>query len=71
MQMFVGKQLQVGVPEHAAGSSAQKGGGGVHGGGMHPGPTPVAQFAVYIQSDGHCPPSGSFSQTATPPPQLG
>jgi hypothetical protein len=69
--MFVGRQLQVGVPEHAAGRSAQKGDGGVHGGGMHPGPTPVAQFAVYVQPDGHCPPSGSFSQTATPPPQLG
>jgi hypothetical protein len=64
-------QTQPGVPEHAAGKSAQNWGGGVQGGGMHPGPTPVAQFPVYVHPDGHCPPSGSFSQTATPPPQPG
>lgn len=70
-QRLMGMQKQLGVPEQAAGKSAQYRGGGVQGGGMHPGPTPVAQFPVYVHPDGHWPPSGSFSQTATPPPQLG
>ena len=39
-QTVVGRQEQVGVPLQLAGKSAQNGEGGVHGGGVHPGPEP-------------------------------
>jgi hypothetical protein len=38
--MFAGKQSQLGVPEQAAGTSTQIGGGGSQTGGTQPGPLP-------------------------------
>jgi hypothetical protein len=37
-QILLGRQVQVGVPPQAAGTSAQNGAAGVHGGGSQPGP---------------------------------
>jgi len=43
-----GKQLQLGVPAHAAGMSAHDGGGGVQGGTTQPGP-PVVEQSSFIR----------------------
>jgi hypothetical protein len=40
VQIVEGRQVQVTVPEHAAGTSVQNGAGGVQGGSSHPGPEP-------------------------------
>src|ERR1022692_2533806 len=72
--MLLGRQVQVGAPPQAEGTSAQNGSGGEHGGGSHPGPDPPEfkeHNAWYVHPAAHWPPSGSRSHTRTPPPQLG
>ncbi|MES1206329.1 MAG: hypothetical protein ABUS79_10370 [Pseudomonadota bacterium] len=70
-QTFDGRHVQLGVPPHDAGSGAQKGAGGVHGPGVQPIRLGGPKHKDSVHPDGHWPPSGSGSQTATPPPQPG
>ena len=70
-QMFCGRHVHLGVPEQDAGSGAQNGAGGVHGGGTQPVRLGVPGHNDWVHPDGHCPPSGRGSQTAFPPPQPG
>lgn len=47
--MSAGRQLHVGVPLHAAGTSAHVGGGGSQTGGTQPGPLPTLHWSVLTQ----------------------
>jgi hypothetical protein len=52
-QMFCGRHVQLGAPAHEAGSGAQNGEGGVHGGGTQPILLGVPQHSDCVQPVAH------------------
>lgn len=70
-QIVGGRQRQVGIPAQAAGTAAQNGGGGVHGGGTHPGPAAGEHLSRKVHPGGHAPRLARGTQTGRPPPQPG